>query len=816
MAELEYNQLRTAGGDGRSLITCRPPLVPRLPPGNARYRSSASDNVRIRVGAAVMSDPRQPSLFAAEPEPLPWEIAAEANEPVARVVFDRPLDSEYLYRIPHELLHLVGPAVRVRVPFGRGNQLTTGFCVGLQQSGGTGRRLKLVKEVLDSRPLLTSEMLELTQWIATRYLAGWGQVLNAVIPAAVKKLAGTREITCYHPAATVCDSLDSLKVSTKQRVLLSALCSAGRPLTAAELSNAGECGVSPIRTLEKKGLIVPERRRTAPSAVDLPPAEREPDLKLNRDQREALDVILKLLRAQEHQTVLLYGVTGSGKTEVYIQAIREVVEYGRQAIVLVPEISLTPQTIRRFRSRFSSVAVLHSHLSDAERHWHWEQISRGEVQVVVGARSAVFAPTPHLGLIVIDEEHETTFKQQTTPRYHAREVARERARQEGVPLVLGSATPTLESLLRVKQKQDVFAALPDRVEKRPLPPVVVVDTRNDPYIGRGRSLGRALETAMRRALSDEGQIILFLNLRGFSTMLWCHSCAAGVKCPSCDVTLTWHKDRQRVLCHSCEFSAPKPRECLHCGTPGLRYLGSGTQRLEEEVRSRFPDNTVVRMDSDSMRKPGSHDAALDAFRHGKVDILLGTQMIAKGLDFPNVTLVGVVDADSILHQPDMRAAERTFQLIAQVAGRTGRGEKGGRVIVQTSCPDEPVIQSASRHDFYGFAGQELKNRRELNLPPYAHLARIILRGPVEETVQREARRICDELRKAIETGGADVKVVGPAPAPLVKLRQHFRYHCRLQATQIEEIRNLWGTFSPKIRLESDVELTIDVDPLDMR
>jgi primosomal protein N' (replication factor Y) len=317
-------------------------------------------------------------------------------------------------------------------------------------------------------------------------------------------------------------------------------------------------------------------------------------------------------------------------------------------------------------------------------------------------------------------------------------------------------------------------------------------------------------------MSDGGQVILFLNLRGFSTMLWCQNCSAGVKCPDCDVTLTWHKDRQRVLCHSCEFNAPKPRECLHCGTPGLRFLGAGTQRLEEEVRSRFPDHTVVRMDSDSMRKPGSHDTALDAFRHGTVDILLGTQMIAKGLDFPNVTLVGVVDADSMLHQPDMRAAERTFQLVAQVAGRTGRGEKGGRVIVQTACPDEPVIRFAARHDYYGFAKQELKNRHELDLPPFSHLARIILRGPVEQTVQSEARRISDHLRQAIESSGADVKVVGPAPAPLLKLRQNYRYHCRLQAEQIEDIRELWNQVSPKLKPESDVELTIDVDPLDMR
>ncbi|MCA9081852.1 MAG: primosomal protein N', partial [Planctomycetaceae bacterium] len=669
----------------------------------------------------------QRELFQLDPAPTQWEAAAEADQFTAQVVFNRPLDTAYHYLVPQPLRELIQPGQRVRVPFGRGSQLTTGYCVAIGHDAPTSRRLKSIEEILDREPLLSPAMLDLTKWISERYLCSWGQVLESVVPAGVKKQAGTREITCYEPAAGACEQLETLSLPRKQLAVLQALCRTDGPLAVDELSQAADCGTSPIKSLQEKGLIVPLRRRTDPTAHDLEPIRAQEDLRLNLEQQKVLDKVLDLLRRQEHATCLLCGVTGSGKTEVYIQAIREVVSYGRQAIVLVPEISLTPQTIRRFRTRFPSVAVLHSHLTDAERHWHWSQIAQGEVQVVVGARSAIFAPTPHLGLIVIDEEHETTFKQHSTPRYHAVEVARERARREHVPLLLGSATPTLESLQRARQKQDLWLSLPNRVESRPLPPVTLVDTSNDPMVSKGHSIGRALRNAIDVATRDGGQVILFLNLRGYSTVLWCGKCQ-GIRCPDCDITLTWHRDRGLLLCHSCDYSMSPPERCPTCGMPGLRYLGTGTQRLEAEVRSKFPQHRVLRMDSDAMQKPGSHDAALSKFRDGEVDILLGTQMIAKGLDFPNVTLVGVIDADTLLHQPDLRASERTFQLIAQVAGRTGRGEKAGRVLVQTMSPEEPVIQFAARHDYLGFAKYELEHREAAQAPPFSVLARVVIRG----------------------------------------------------------------------------------------
>jgi primosomal protein N' (replication factor Y) len=436
-------------------------------------------------------------------------------------------------------------------------------------------------------------------------------------------------------------------------------------------------------------------------------------------------------------------------------------------------------------------------------------------------------------MIVIDEEHETSFKQDLTPRYHAREVARERARQAGIPLILGSATPTLETWMRVKQPtppsepaqagqtdfdapSDLLLSLPQRVSGLPLPPVTIVDIRNDPVCSKGHSIGRALRSTMQTALNDKGQVILFLNLRGYSPTVWCRSCGGGVKCPDCDITLTLHRDRNIVLCHMCNREEPPPETCPQCSMPGIRYFGAGTQRLEQEVKSKFPNHTVLRMDSDTMQKRGSHDEALETFRRGEAHILVGTQMIAKGLDFPNVTLVGVVDADTILHQADLRAHERTFQLIAQVAGRAGRSERGGRVIVQTCSPDDVAIQFAVRHDFIGFATGELENRRDADAPPFRHWARVILRSPIEQAAQAISLEMSDSIREVISKRGLDIRVLGPAPCPVAKVQANYRFHFLLSAPTLDPIRSLWRELRPTLPQDKSVEYVVDVDPLNLR
>lgn len=817
-----------------------------------------------------MTQPRQNRLFSDEdiPENLEkWEVAAAADRLVADVVFNRPLTTIFQYLVPDGLRDVIGPGRRVQVPFGRGSQTTTGYCVGLGSTLPQGRALKSLESVLDREALIDSQMLELTRWIADRYLCGWGQVLETVIPKGVKSNAGTREVTFYalsaalrerlglpeasatqkgeplvpietRPAlsstsATGHDStaatgsdrstssydmglvLDELKLRGKQRAVVEVLSQLNRALPVDELSSLAQCGISPIQTLREKGLIVAEKERVFSNRAT-PKAEPHREIILNQDQTIAVKTILDCVRSQTHRTLLLHGVTGSGKTEVYIQAIEEIVSYGRQAIMLVPEISLTPQTIRRFRSRFASVAVLHSHLTDAERHGHWKQIASGQVQVIVGARSAVFAPTPQLGLIVIDEEHETSFKQDSTPRYHARDVARHRAEMERVPLILGSATPTLESWQRAIDGRDTLISMPKRVAGLPLPPVVLVDTRNDPAIGKGAAIGRALFQAMNVALREGGQVILFLNVRGYSSVIWCRGCGQGIKCPDCDITLTWHKERAVALCHSCNFSMKPPAACPHCQRPGLAYLGLGTERLEAEVRARFGDYKCLRMDSDTMSQRGAHDIALEKFRHGEVQILLGTQMIAKGLDFPNVTLVGVIDADTLLHQPDLRSAERTFQLISQVAGRTGRSERGGRVLVQTASPSQYPILRAAEHNYLGFASTELNHRKALSAPPFSHQARIILRGPEEGEVKEYAIKIAELIRNVTKEVQSSVRVLGPAPCPITRLKANFRYHLQLAATELESLAKIWAVAAPQFPSHASVEYQVDVEPLNFR
>jgi primosomal protein N' (replication factor Y) (superfamily II helicase) len=484
--------------------------------------------------------------------------------------------------------------------------------------------------------------------------------------------------------------------------------------------------------------------------------------------------------------------------------------------VLVPEISLTPQTRQRFRSRFQNVALLHSHLSAPERHWHWQRIVRGEVQVIVGARSAVFAPTPRLGLIILDEEHDGSFKQDSAPRYHARDVAIRRAAMERAPLVLGSATPSLESWRRAQEGDYRLLEMPRRVFDRPLPDVAALDLRAEWDSRRARgAISRQLQLAMEQALNDGGQVILLLNRRGFSTHIQCPQCGHVVRCQDCDIALTHHREAGQAICHYCDYQTPAPQRCPECGFEGIRYSGLGTERLEAEVRARFADVPCLRMDSDTMQKPGSHEAALARFRSGEVRILLGTQMIAKGLDFPNVTLVGVVNADTALHLPDFRAAERTFQLVTQVAGRTGRGEKGGRVLVQTFSPEHPAILAALRHDYEMFAHNELPNREEYGYPPFASMVRLVVRGPVETMAEAFADDLAERLGKANEARGEAARILGPSPAPISKLRGKHRFHMLLIAPEGDLLRTLVREATKAVKPPEDVQWIVDIDPLDM-
>ncbi|MFN0067456.1 MAG: primosomal protein N' [Limisphaerales bacterium] len=520
---------------------------------------------------------------------------------------------------------------------------------------------------------------------------------------------------------------------------------------------------------------------------------------------------------------LLHGVTGSGKTEVYLQAIAHTLAQGRGAIVLVPEISLTPQTVERFKARFSSgplrtlVAVLHSHLSAGERHDEWQKVRQGRARIVIGARSAIFAPVEPLGLIIVDEEHEHSYKQEEAPRYHARDVSVMRGQREGAVVVLGSATPSMESYHNAKRGKYVLLELLKRVDDQRMPVVRVVDLRMESRKQKGPPVfSQQLKDAIRLRLDRREQTMLFLNRRGFATSMLCPQCGHVAGCPNCSVALTYHRQRQKLCCHICGHEEPAPVKCPapKCGSPAIRYSGLGTEKVEDTLRKLFPKAEIRRMDSDTLKRKDDFRRILGDFRTGKIDILVGTQMIAKGLHFPNVTLVGIVYADLGLHLPDFRAGERTFQLLTQVAGRAGRGDVEGEVFVQAFTPFHPAIQYARRHDFTGFYDQEIEFREQLKYPPVARVALLTLKGRNEDKVKFTA----EHLRKALEPLAQefpDLILAGPAPAPLLRAETYYRHQLMLRARQMSRLSarlaELLGNFTPP----EDVTMTVDVDPVDL-
>lgn len=738
----------------------------------------------------------------------------------ADVVFDRPLDHAFTYAVGADLRDKIAVGKRVRAPFGRGDKATVGYCVRLSQTPPE-RTVKELFGVLDDEALLTDNLLRLTRWMADYYLCAWGQVLNAVVPAGARDKAGTRTLTFVEAVPEVEIKETPSDLTVKQAAVLDLLRKIGKAVEQRQLARQAKCGPGPIEALVLKGLARRVARRVD-RFVDSTAEEETPHgpIVLNEDQLGVWNQLEPVLKQGGFHAFLLHGVTGSGKTEIYLRAIEEVTRQGKEALVMVPEISLTPQTIQQFRGRCGEVAVLHSHLGNAERGGHWRRVAAGQVQVIVGARSAVFAPTKRLGLIVIDEEHENTFKQDTTPRYHGRDVAVMRARLENIPILLGSATPSLESWHNAQRGQYTLLSLPQRVLERPLPQVALIDLRHQPpKRGRPSAISDALEHAMRSSLKAGGQVMLLLNRRGFSTHVHCPTCGHVETCRFCDLALTYHKERDIMLCHYCGYEQEPQRNCPSCGQAAVRYQGLGTEKLQVEIEERFSGYVVRRMDSDTMRKPGSHARVLAAFRKGLIHILLGTQMIAKGLDFPNVTLVGVVNADMGLHIPDFRSAERTFQLLSQVAGRTGRGPNGGRVLVQTFTPEHPCISLAATHDYAGFVAAEMAHRRQHNYPPYQRLARIIVRSRDREVASAFADVLADAFHRTLQTLTAptppEVRVLGPAEAPVFRLKGYYRFHFQLQSPSPALLHQVLRAVLPTQRLPNGVEFTLDVDPFNM-
>ncbi|HYY34763.1 MAG TPA: primosomal protein N' [Candidatus Binatia bacterium] len=735
-----------------------------------------------------------------------------------RVIIDRAIHRELDYAVPEGLTARIGIGSRVRVPFRDKSALATVIAV-TEQSEAKG--IRTIEAVVGESPILSEALLELGRWISAYYCCPIETVMRSLLPQVIRRAeVGWKKQLFVQPGRRLDEEeLEKLrKRAPRQAELLEAISRLEAPARASQLLRQTSLDNQTLRALVKRGLA--ELREEA--VVRDPHADEQfiatSNLILNQEQTRALKEVAQALDSPENaRPLLLHGVTGSGKTEIYLQAIRATLDRGRTAIVLVPEISLTPQTVERFKGRFAdiqdAVAVLHSHLSEGERHDEWHKIHSGRARIVIGARSAIFAPLKNLGLVVVDEEHETTYKQEEAPRYHARDVAVVRAKIEKCVAVLGSATPSLESYYNAAIGKYRLVTLTQRIDEKQMPLMRIVDLRQEQRKEKATTiLSEKLRAAIADRLEKREQTILFLNRRGFSTSLLCSNCGEARNCPNCSVALTFHRHPAvagRLSCHLCGHTAAVPKKCPACGKDSLIYAGFGTERVESTVSQIFPKAVVRRMDADSMTRKEAYRETLRNFRTGKIDILVGTQMIAKGLHFPNVTLVGIINADLALHLPDFRAGERTFQLLTQVAGRAGRGETSGEVFVQTYTPFSPSIQFARHHDFAGYFQQELEFRERCDFPPFKHAILITVRSAHEGRAKLSAETLQRRLKEALP---AEFILGDATPAPLEKLQGQFRFHILIRGEAIMRLSRLVRETLEKLPFPEDVTVTVDVDP----
>jgi primosomal protein N' (replication factor Y) len=718
--------------------------------------------------------------------------------------------------------------MRAVVPFRNRKQI--GLIVG-EDEPREGVTPKRVESLPDVEPVMSPDTLALCRWLADYYIVPLGIAIRTALPAALTSHATPEPTRRTRRVAEIRNELPSLLHRDrifarvpKQRALFELLESLGGRAAVEHLHEQLDFSPSVLKGLVARGLVEvgdeivsrdPFSRRGTKA-----PARHEP----SSAQRAAIDA---LTSAAPGEVFLLHGVTGSGKTLVYIELLRKIVlERGKTAIVLVPEIALTPQTVDRFRAVFGDeIAVLHSALSDGERYDEWLALSEGRKRIAVGARSAIFAPLQNLGAVIVDEEHESSYKQGETPRYHARETAIVRARNEGAIVVLGSATPSLESWANAASGKYRLLTLPERVGEARLPAVEVVDLRDakvkysddrQPEDYLRLVVSEPLEHALVDRLKKGEQSILLLNRRGYASFVQCGACGFVATCPNCSISLTYHRTTERLVCHYCQHAEPMPRQCPECAGTILRQRGLGTQQVERLLVDRFPTARIARMDVDTTSGKWAHAEILDRVASGEVDILLGTQMIAKGLDFPNVTLVGVVDADVGINLPDFRASERCYQLLSQVAGRAGRGPKGGRVFIQTRVPQHHAVTCAVTHDYHAFVRQELDGRMTPPYPPNVRLANVVFSGLTEAATANLASQattwLHGLLRKRPIPG---INVVGPAPCPVERIKNRWRWHVLIKAEQPSELTRLGRYFMERFPVpnEADLRLTLDRDPV---
>ena len=738
---------------------------------------------------------------------------------IVEVAIPLYLDKTFHYLVPDPLLGQALPGHRVLVPFGR--RKLTGYILETAAESPI-EKLKEIIEVLDSEPLWTANELEFFRWVASYYMHPLGEVLRTALPAGINirsrkdsgsessELTGGKTVRrekFYLPGPI---SQTARQPGARALEILTVIREAGDIPAAVLRKRFGTCS-SQLKRLIELGLIRVEEREVYRDPFKDATFKRDEARQLHTHQKDALDAVTACVDQQQFTAFLLYGVTGSGKTEVYLQAISHVLDKGLNALVLVPEIALTPQLTGRFQARFGGgIAILHSGLSDGERYDEWRRIRRGLARIVIGARSAVFAPLERIGIIIVDEEHESSFKQSDGLRYNARDLALVRGRMGQAAVVLGSATPLVTSIHASQQDRLTLLELPERVENRPLPTVERIAMK-----GIKETVSPALAKLLIQTLELHQQSIVFLNRRGFATFLVCSACGQPLSCPNCSVTLTFHRQRGQSVCHYCDYAVPAPGTCPSCDGTELTELGAGTEKLEYDLKELLPQAHLLRMDSDTTSGKGSHERLLSKMGDGSADILIGTQMIAKGHDFPGVTLVGVINAEAGLGMPDFRAAERTFQLLSQVIGRAGRGELPGRVLVQAFDTEHYAILSAAEHDAAGFYRQELEFRQEAGYPPFSFLASIGISGISEQLVSEQADQSARLLIKLKQHIKARVEILGPAQSPIYRLRGRFRRQILLKAVTRGDLHRLIIAWRQQGHVASTTRIAVDIDPVDM-
>jgi primosomal protein N' (replication factor Y) len=740
----------------------------------------------------------------------------------ARVIIPSPVGQPLIYAVPEELRNRIAVGMRVLIPLGK--RKVIGVVLELLQTTSLPQT-RPVLALPDEAPVLDQTLLALGQWVAQYYLTTLGEVLAAILPPPLRR-ESLREIVLLPEAVAPCDTLEGQ--------ILALLRQKQSPMSVKTLTRRIASGKvhQALERLRTRGAVaiherLPSPRRRSPlggHAASADPLAISRNFVLTPAQQSALAAIDERRRQGGFEVFLLHGVTGSGKTEVYLRAMDRARQADRQSLILIPEISLTPQLIDSLGARFPGrVGVLHSALTGAERWSQWWRIACSGADVVIGARSAVFAPLPRLGLIIVDEEHDPSYKQEDGLRYNGRDVAVVRAKHLACPIILGSATPAVESYENCRQGRYRLLELPERVESRPLPKIELVDLRARAKVtgsddaGVHRLLSQKLADALSENYRNSRQTLIFLNRRGFANFLQCRDCGHLLRCAYCSVTLTLHLQQRSLCCHHCNFRRPVTEICPGCGNPRLEAVGSGTEQIEEALRRLAPTARIARMDRDTTRKRGSQEALIRRWEKGEIDILIGTQMITKGHDVSGVTLVGALLADMSLNLPDFRAAERTFQLLSQVAGRSGRGNDPGRVIVQTFAPDHYTMRHLLRHDYANFFAEEIEFRRTLNYPPFCRLVSLRVDGPKANEVETKIRDLARALRARLAGGEGreQVELLGPAPAPILRLRGRYRWQLLLKGKQSAALLELAGHARALLPRSRVCRLHIDVDPHSM-